>query len=46
MYLIKGNRGRKELVFNEGDWVWFYFRKDIFFIKRKFKFSSRGDGFF
>jgi len=44
VYATKGNRGRKELVLNEGDWVWLRLRKDRFPTKRKFKLSPRGDG--
>ena len=44
MYSTKGNRGRKELVLNEGDWVWLHLRKDGFPTKRKSKLSPRGDG--
>ena len=43
LYAAKGNRGRKELVLNEGDWVWLHLRKDRFSTKRKFKLSPRGD---
>ena len=39
MYDAKGNRGRKELVLNKGDWVWLYLRKDRFPTKRKSKLS-------
>ena len=44
VYATKGNRGRKKLVLNEGDWVWLYLRKDSFPTKRKSKLSPRGDG--
>ena len=44
MYAIKGNRGRKESVFNKGDWVWLHLRKDRFPTKRKSKLSPRGGG--
>ena len=44
VYSTKGNRGRKELVLNEGDWVWLHLRKDRFPTKRKSKLSPRGDG--
>nr|KYP31568.1 Transposon Ty3-I Gag-Pol polyprotein [Cajanus cajan] len=37
-------RGRKEVVFKEGDWVWLHLRKDRFPSKRKSKLSPRGDG--
>jgi len=44
MYATKGNRKRKELVLNKGDWVWLHLRKDRFPTKRKSKLSLRGDG--
>jgi len=44
VYATKGNKGRKELVLNEGDWVWLHLRKDRFPTKRKSKISPRGDG--
>ena len=37
VYATKGNRGRKELVLNEGDWVWLHLRKDRFPTERKSK---------
>ena len=43
VYAAKGNRGRKELVLNKGDWVWLHLRKDRFPTKRKSKLSPRGD---
>jgi len=43
VYAVKDNRGRKELVLNEGDWVWLQLRKDRFPTKRKSKLSPRGD---
>ena len=39
VYAAKGSRGRKELVLNEGDWVWLHVRKDRFPTKRKSKLS-------
>ena len=41
VYSNKGNTGRKELVHNEGDWVWLHLRKDRFPTKRKSKLSPR-----
>ena len=46
VYAAKGNRGRKELVLNKGDWVWLHLRKDRFPTMRKSKLSPRGDGLF
>jgi len=44
VYAIKGNKGRKELVLDEGDWVWLHLRKDRFPTKRKSKLSRKSDG--
>jgi len=46
VYTTKGSRGRKELMLNEGDWIWLHLRKDRFLTKRKSKLSLRGDGLF
>jgi len=46
VYSTKGNRGTKELVLNDGDWVWLHLRKDRFPTKRKSMLSPRGDGLF
>nr|KYP57132.1 Retrotransposable element Tf2 [Cajanus cajan] len=43
-YQKYSNKGRKEVVFKEGDWVWLHLRKDRFLSKRKSKLSPRGDG--
>ncbi|KAK7401254.1 hypothetical protein VNO78_12593 [Psophocarpus tetragonolobus] len=43
-YASKANRGRKEIIFNEKDWVWLHLRKDRFPTQRKSKLSPRGDG--
>nr|KYP38909.1 Transposon Ty3-G Gag-Pol polyprotein [Cajanus cajan] len=41
------NKGRKKkLIFEEGDLVWLYLRKDRFPTQRKSKLSRRGDGLF
>nr|KYP76123.1 Transposon Ty3-I Gag-Pol polyprotein [Cajanus cajan] len=42
-YTKYNNKGRQEIVFNEGDWVWLHLRKDRFPSKRKSKLSPRGD---
>jgi len=44
VYATKGNRGNKELVLSEGDWIWLHLRKDRFPTKRKSKLIPRGDG--
>jgi len=38
------NKGRKELIFKPGDWVWVHFRKERFPSQRKTKLHARGDG--
>jgi len=43
-YAENANKRRKALVFEIGDWVWLYLRKDRFPIQRKFKLMPRGDG--
>nr|KYP33691.1 Retrotransposable element Tf2 [Cajanus cajan] len=43
-YQKYNNKGRKEVIFKEGDWVWLHLRKDRFPSKRKSKLSPRGDG--
>ncbi|GJV94407.1 RNA-directed DNA polymerase [Tanacetum coccineum] len=46
--LIKCRRdkGRKHILFQLGDLVWVYFRKDRFPAKRRSKLSPRGEGLF
>ena len=39
-----GNKGRKEFIFKEGDWVWLHLGKERFPNQRKSKFFPRGDG--
>ena len=46
VYPTKGNRGRKELILNEGDWVWLHLRKDRFPTKRKSKLALEGKELF
>jgi len=38
------NKGKREIIFEEGDLVWLHLRKDRFPTKRKSKLSPRGDG--
>jgi len=45
-YVEHANKGRKELIFEPGDWVWLHLRKDIFPTHRKYKLMPRGDGSF
>jgi len=44
VYATKGNKGRKELVLNERDWVWLHLKKDRFPTNRESKLIPRGDG--
>jgi len=39
-----GNKGRKEVLFKEGDWVWLHLGKERFATQRKSKLLPRGDG--
>ncbi|XP_019082698.1 PREDICTED: uncharacterized protein LOC104704959 [Camelina sativa] len=43
-YARTANKGRKTMVFKEGDWVWLHLRPERFPQKRKDKLSPRGDG--
>jgi len=43
-YRKHSNKGKREVIFEEGDWVWLYLRKDKFPNQRKSKLSPRGDG--
>jgi len=43
-YVKYNNKGKREIIFEEGDLVWLHLRKDRFSTKRKSKLSSRGDG--
>jgi len=38
------NKGNREMIFEEGEWVWLHLRKDRFHNQRKFKLSPWGDG--
>ncbi|KAK5843691.1 hypothetical protein PVK06_006149 [Gossypium arboreum] len=40
----KANKGRKQIIFEPGDWVWVHMRKERFLTKRKTKLDPRGDG--
>ena len=39
-----GNKGRKEVIFQEEDWVSLHLRKERFLTQRKFKLLPRGEG--
>ena len=43
-YAKYNNKGKREVIFEEGDLVWFHLRKDRFPTKIKSKLSPRGDG--
>ena len=45
-YIKHSNKGKREMIFEEGKWVWLHLRKDRFPSKRKSKLSPRGDGHF
>ncbi|XP_072064137.1 uncharacterized protein [Arachis hypogaea] len=38
------NKGRRQLIFEPGDWVWVHLRKERFPTQRKSKLDPRGDG--
>ena len=42
-YVKSYNKGKREIIFEEGDLVWLHLRKDRFPTKRKSKLSPRGD---
>ncbi|OMO68240.1 reverse transcriptase [Corchorus capsularis] len=42
-YMKVANKGRKEIIFEPGDWVWLHLRKERFPEKRKYKLLPRGD---
>jgi len=43
-YAKYNNKGKREMIFEEGDWVWLPLKKDRFPKQRKSKLSPRGDG--
>ncbi|KAG8497231.1 hypothetical protein CXB51_008425 [Gossypium anomalum] len=43
-YVRKANKGRKQVIFEPGDWVWVHMRKERFPAQRKSKLLPRGDG--
>ncbi|KAH9782171.1 ADP-ribosyl cyclase/cyclic ADP-ribose hydrolase [Citrus sinensis] len=42
-YATQANKGRKQVVFQPGDWVWVHMRKERFPAQRRSKLLSRGD---
>src|SRR3989475_9338554 len=43
-YADSANKGRKDVQFQKGEWVWVHFRKERFPLQRKNKLQPRGDG--
>ncbi|BAT81715.1 hypothetical protein VIGAN_UM161000 [Vigna angularis var. angularis] len=43
-YAKYSNKGKREVIFEEGDWVWLHLSKNRFPTQRKSKLNSRGDG--
>ncbi|KAH9763304.1 hypothetical protein KPL70_001120 [Citrus sinensis] len=43
-YATQANKGRKQVVFQPGDWVWVHMRKERFPAQRRSKLIPRGDG--
>ncbi|KAH9734748.1 Endonuclease [Citrus sinensis] len=43
-YANQANKGRKQVVFQPGDWVWVHMRKERFPVQRRSKLLPRGDG--
>ena len=45
-YTTKANKGRRQVLFEPGDWVWVHMRKERFLTRRWSKLHPRGDGSF
>ena len=43
-YATKANKGRQQVLFKSGDWIWVHMRKKIFPAHRWSKLHSKGDG--
>jgi hypothetical protein len=43
-YAKQANKGRQQVVFEPGDWVWLHMRKERFSTQQKSKLLPRGDG--
>ena len=43
-YAKQANKGRRQVVFEPGDWVWLHMRKERFSVQRRSKLLPRGDG--
>ena len=45
-YATKANKGRRQVLFELGDWVWVHMRKERFPARRRSKLHPIGDGLF
>ena len=43
-YATKANKGRRQVIFEPGDWVWVHMRKERFPARRRSKLHPKGDG--
>ena len=43
-YVNKANKGRRQVIFEPGDWVWVHIRNERFPTRRRSKLHPRGDG--
>ena len=43
-YAKQANKGRHQMIFEPGDWVWLHMRKERFPTQRRSKLLPRGDG--
>jgi hypothetical protein len=43
-YANKANKGRRQIIFEPGDWVWVHMRKERFPVRRRSMLHPRGDG--
>ncbi|XP_075675469.1 uncharacterized protein LOC142644780 isoform X2 [Castanea sativa] len=43
-YVTKANKGRRQVLFEPGDWVWVHMRKERFSARRRSKLHPRRDG--
>jgi hypothetical protein len=43
-YANKANKGRRQVIFQPGDWVWVHMRKERFPARRRSQLHPRGDG--
>jgi hypothetical protein len=44
LYATKANKGRRQVIFEPGDWVWVHMRQERFQARRGSKLRTRGDG--